>query len=57
MAIFPEDGVELTSLIDRADQAMYQVKRTRQRAGRMETRTRSHAPRTPNGRDARQRRA
>jgi diguanylate cyclase (GGDEF)-like protein len=32
VAIFPEDGAELTVLIDRADEAMYEVKRMRKQS-------------------------
>jgi diguanylate cyclase (GGDEF)-like protein len=31
LAVFPEDGSEMTALIDRADQAMYEAKRSRKR--------------------------
>jgi diguanylate cyclase (GGDEF)-like protein len=32
-AIFPEDGIEMTALVDRADQVMYSVKRGRRQSG------------------------
>lgn len=37
VAVLPDDGVDMTELIDRADQAMYEVKRARKR-GRGEAR-------------------